>query len=162
MPADMFLKLDNVKGESQDKDHKDEIEVLSWSWGFTQEADWHHGTGGGAPGKVAVHDLNFTHKVDRASIDLMTVCVKGDHIAKGKLVCRKPGGQNPLEYLTIDLEKILVRSIQSGGADGSDSTENVALHFDKFKIQYNQQSEKGGKQASPTLAMDIAAYQIGG
>ena len=33
LASDIFLKIDGVKGESQVKGHKDEIEVLSWSWG---------------------------------------------------------------------------------------------------------------------------------
>ena len=34
---DYFLKIDGIQGESTDAKHKDEIEVLSWSWGETQE-----------------------------------------------------------------------------------------------------------------------------
>ena len=36
MAADIFAKLGDIKGESQDSKHKDEVEVLSWSWGVTQ------------------------------------------------------------------------------------------------------------------------------
>jgi len=32
----MFIKIDDVKGESQDTKHKEEIDVLAWSWGLTQ------------------------------------------------------------------------------------------------------------------------------
>ena len=31
--SDMFLKISGIKGESTDSKHKDEIDVLSWSWG---------------------------------------------------------------------------------------------------------------------------------
>ena len=34
--VNMFLKIDDVKGESRDDKHKDEIDVLAWSWGMTQ------------------------------------------------------------------------------------------------------------------------------
>jgi type VI secretion system secreted protein Hcp len=34
---DYFLKIDGIPGESTDSKHKDEIDVLSWSWGETQE-----------------------------------------------------------------------------------------------------------------------------
>ena len=33
MPSDIFAKLGDIKGESLDAKHKDEIEVLSFSWG---------------------------------------------------------------------------------------------------------------------------------
>ena len=35
MAADIFAKIGDIKGESLDDKHKDEIEVLSWSWGVT-------------------------------------------------------------------------------------------------------------------------------
>ena len=34
MAVDMFLKIDGIKGESKDSKHKDEIDVLAWSWGL--------------------------------------------------------------------------------------------------------------------------------
>ena len=45
MPADIFAKLGDIKGESGDAKHKDEIEVLSFSWGVTNTVP--PGTGGG-------------------------------------------------------------------------------------------------------------------
>jgi len=37
--ADYFLKLDGIPGESTDAKHKDEIELVSFSWGVTQHAE---------------------------------------------------------------------------------------------------------------------------
>ena len=36
MAADIFAKIGDIKGESLDSKHKDEIEVLSFSWGAHQ------------------------------------------------------------------------------------------------------------------------------
>ena len=30
----MFLKLEGIKGEAADGKHKEEIDVLAWSWGM--------------------------------------------------------------------------------------------------------------------------------
>ena len=46
MAIDMFLKLEPVKGESLDGKHKDEIDVLSWSWGM--KSVWNDPPGGAA------------------------------------------------------------------------------------------------------------------
>jgi type VI secretion system secreted protein Hcp len=35
MPSDTFLKLGDIKGESLDANHKDEIELVSFSWGVS-------------------------------------------------------------------------------------------------------------------------------
>ena len=34
MAPDIFAKIGDIKGESVDSKHKDEIELLSWSWGY--------------------------------------------------------------------------------------------------------------------------------
>ena len=156
MAVDIFMKLDPLKGESKDAKHKDEIDVISWSWGLTQAATWHSGSGGGA-GKVSVHDLNFTHHVDTASTDLMKACATGKHLAKGVLTVRK-AGEHPLEFLKITLEDILVTGVQTGGS-GHDEvyTENVTLNFAKFKVEYTPQTEKGAGGVTTEVKWNIAA-----
>src|SRR3977135_1765438 len=114
MAVDMFLKLDPIKGESQDHKHKDEIEILSWGWGLHQTGTTHQGTGGGA-GKVSVQDVTFTHWVDKASADLIKACTTGQHINKGELVVRKAGG-DALEYIKITMT---MSSSPIGAAAGS-------------------------------------------
>jgi type VI secretion system secreted protein Hcp len=33
MAVDMFLKIDGIPGESTDASHRDEIDLLSYTWG---------------------------------------------------------------------------------------------------------------------------------
>ncbi len=66
MAVDMFLKLDGVTGESADSKHKNEIDILSWSWGASQSGTTHMGSGGGG-GKVSVQDLHLTKYLDKSS-----------------------------------------------------------------------------------------------
>jgi len=142
MAVDMFLKIDGIKGEAKDSKHKDEIDVLSWSWGVAQAGTAHMGGGAGA-GKVNVQDLTFTHYVDRSSPVLLLHCFNGKHIKKAKLTVRK-AGEKPLEYLTIEMEDILVSHVSEGGAGGSDRlTENVGLNFAKVKAEYQEQKQDG-------------------
>ena len=67
MASDIFIKIGDIKGESEDDKHKDEVEVMSWSWGMTQLGAMGTG-GGGGMGKVSFSDLTFMHYVDKASI----------------------------------------------------------------------------------------------
>ena len=48
MAVDMFIKIDDIEGESTDDAHGGEIDVLSWSWGMSQSGTTHTGAGGGA------------------------------------------------------------------------------------------------------------------
>ncbi|MFM0037288.1 type VI secretion system tube protein Hcp [Paraburkholderia strydomiana] len=144
MAVDIFLALGTVKGESLDSKHKDEIDVLSWSWGMSQSGTMHLGTGGGG-GKVAVHDLSVTKYTDRSTPSLITACATGKHYPTVTLTVRKAGGTTPLEYYKIELEKVLVVNYATGGSDGEDRfTENVALNFEKFHVTYQQQDPTTG------------------
>ena len=43
MAASIFARIGTIKGESHDARHKDEIEVLSWSWGLSQSGTLNQG-----------------------------------------------------------------------------------------------------------------------
>src|SRR6185295_14029369 len=74
-----------IKGESQSDKHKDEIDVLSFSWGVSQTGTMAHG-GGGGEGKASFHDFNFTTKISKASPTLFLDCASGLHIKQAVVV----------------------------------------------------------------------------
>ena len=148
MAVDMFIKIGPIKGESRDDKHKEEIDVLAWSWGMSNSGTTHMGSGGGA-GKVNVQDLSFTKYIDKASPDLMLSCCNGKHFDKAVLVVRK-AGEKAVEYLTITMEEVLISAVSTGGSGGEDRlTENVTLNFAKVKVKYVEQTEKGAEGAKP-------------
>lgn len=158
MAVDTFLELADIKGESLDKTYKSKnaMDVLSFAWGVANTGTFHHGSGGGA-GKATFQDLTVTKYIDKGTADLMLVCANGKHIAKGVLTCRK-AGENPLEFLKITMEKIVVSSYSTGGSMGDErSTETITLNFAKVKVEYFMQGEKGGKEPGGQMSWDIAA-----
>lgn len=155
MAVDMFMKIDDIKGESSDNSHKDEIDVLSWSWGMSQSGTSHGGGGGGA-GKVNVQDLSFTKYVDKASPNLFKLCCSGKHFQSATLVVRKAGGK-PLEYIKLTLTDGLIAAVTTGGSGGEDRlTENVTLNFAAFKYEYTPQKADGSGDAAIPAQWNIA------
>ena len=155
MAVDMFLKIDDIEGESVDDVHAGEIDVLSWSWGMSQSGSTHTGPGGGA-GKVNVQDLSFTHYIDKSSANLMMLCCNGKHFEEATLVVRK-AGEMPLEYLILTMKGGLVSSVSTGGSGGEDRlTENVTLNFSEFKTEYVPQMADGSGDASIIIGWNIA------
>ncbi|WP_326534392.1 Hcp family type VI secretion system effector [Pseudorhodoferax sp.] len=159
MAVDMFIKIGDIKGESTDKAHAGEIDVLAWSWGMSQSGTTHMGGGGGA-GKVNVQDLSFTKYVDAGSHALMEACCTGKHYDEAKLVVRKAGG-TPVEYILITMKEVMVTSVSTGGSGGEDRlTENVTLNFAEVKYQYQEQDPKGAKKGgTKDFAYDIAGNE---
>jgi type VI secretion system secreted protein Hcp len=156
MAMDMFIKIGDLKGESRDKTHKEEIDVLAWSWGISNSGSAQVGGGAGA-GKCNVQDLSFTKYIDKCSPDLMLAACNGQHYPTATLVVRK-AGTTPLEYLIITLTDLIITSVSTGGSGGEDRlTENVTLNFAKVKVDYKEQTATGVVGATPTMTWDIAA-----
>ena len=143
MAVDMFLDIEGeIEGEAKDADHKNEIDVLAWSWGMSQSGSFHVGGGGGA-GKANFQDISVTKWIDKASAILMLYCANGDHFKTAKLTVRK-AGKKPLEYLVVHMKKVLVTSVSTGGSGGEDRlTENISLNFAEVKVEYKEQKDDG-------------------
>jgi type VI secretion system secreted protein Hcp len=156
MASDIFIKIGDIKGESEDAAHKGEIKVLSWSWGSTQVGT--AGTGGGAgSGRVQVEDLVFTKAADSSSPVLLGMCNSGKHVDSAVLTVRKAGG-NPLEYIKITMKDCAVtRHTHGCETDAEQHTETVNVNFRHVKYEYTPQKADGSGGAVITTEWDIAA-----
>ncbi|MET0388966.1 MAG: type VI secretion system tube protein Hcp [Polyangiales bacterium] len=155
MAVDMFLKIDDIKGESTDEKHKGLIEVLSWSWGMSQTGSSHVGTGAGT-GKVDVQNLTITKYIDTATPNLVKLCCKGKAFTAATLYIRK-AGDKPVEYVKLELHNGLISQVAVAGSGGDDRfTENVSLNFASFKYIYTPQDAKGAAGAEISAAWNIA------
>ena len=159
MAASIFARIGSIKGESRDAKHKDEIDVLAWSWGVSQSGTSSQGGGGGA-GKASFQDLNFTHHVDKASPLLMKTCATGEHIKDATITVRK-AGQGPQEYLVIKMMDVLVTSVSTSVSVEGDAIEGVALAFAKVDLEYKPQKQDGSLGAGIHFKYDLKANKEG-
>ncbi|MEO6740600.1 MAG: type VI secretion system tube protein Hcp [Chthoniobacteraceae bacterium] len=156
MAVDMFIKIGDIKGESKDKKHGKEIDVLAWSWGVSNSGNAQIGGGAGA-GKVNVQDLSFTKYIDSASCPLLLAASNGKHYKEALLTVRK-AGEHPVEYVKIKMEEVLITSLSTGGSGGEDRlTENVSLNFAKVSVDYTPQKDDGSADTTIPYSWDIAA-----
>ena len=156
MAVDMFLKLEGIKGEAADDKHKEEIDVLAWSWGASQSGTTHVGGGSGA-GKASFQDVSVTKYVDKSSHALLKAVAVGQHIKSALLTVRK-AGEKPLEYIKLTMKNCLISSVSTGGSGGEDRlTENVTINFGDFQYEYTPQKPDGSGDAVLPFAFDIAA-----
>jgi type VI secretion system secreted protein Hcp len=139
--VDIFLKLSGIEGESQDKDHKSEIQIDSVSFGATQQANFGYGGGGGA-GKVAFTEMHLTKQIDKATPNLFKNLAKGTHIDEAKITLRKAGGDQ-VEYTVFTFKQLIVSSQQISGSQGAVFMESLSLSFTEFKMEYKEQDDKG-------------------
>src|SRR6476659_9325773 len=98
MASDIFAKLGDIKGESLDDKHKNEIEVFSFSWGVTNTAS--PVASGSVAGKATFKEFSIVHSIDKASPSLMAACATGTHLQEATITQRK-AGKGQQEFLVF-------------------------------------------------------------
>jgi len=152
MAFDAFLKIDGIKGESTDDKHKDEIEILSYSWGSSQASGGVRSQGGGPSGeRVTIQDLSFSKVLDKASPKLFLFCAQGKAIKDATLtLCRATGDkQKYMEYKMTDCI-IGNYNVNGSGQSGDLPQEQVSFNFGKIELTYTATDHKTGKSAGET------------
>jgi len=156
MSTDSHIKFDGVEGESAHKDHKNEIEVVSWSWNVSQPAG--PSGGGSGKGKAIPGDFVFTHKYDKASPVLAKHCASGKHFKDAKLTARK-AGEGQKDFLVLTMKEVFITSVQPAGGSGGDIFENVSCSYKDIEFEYKAQDDKGGLGGSVKFGWDTATTE---
>ncbi len=139
--VDMFMKIDGIDGESQAKDHKGEIDVLSWSWGET--------TATGATGErlsqpsMGAGTLTIVKTVDRASPKLQAM-----HRSKARIpsmTVSLPPDSTTGTYMKYELKNVMITSYSTGGTPDR-PTEEVAFSYNKIQFQYDKRDKDSTKK----------------
>jgi type VI secretion system secreted protein Hcp len=160
MAAGIFAKIGDIKGESVDAKHKDEIEVLSFSWGVTNSGATDPGGGGGGAGKATFHDLTIVHNIDKASPLLLQACATGTHLKEATITHRR-AGKALQEFLIVKMNDIIITGVTHGGAAGQTASETVSLAFAKVDFEYKPQKPDGSLDAGIHFKFDIKANKDG-
>jgi type VI secretion system secreted protein Hcp len=156
MASDIFAKIGDIKGESPDDKHKDEIEVLSFSWGVANSAT----IGGGGAGRATFRDLSFTHKIDKASPRLLQACATGAHLKDATITHRK-AGKGQQEFLIIKMNDIIITGVSLADSGEGGTSENVTLAFAKIDLEYKPQNPNGTLDPGIHFKFDIKANKDG-
>ena len=157
MAVDFFLKLANIDGESADDKHKNEITIMSFSWGASQTTSV-SGSGGSGAGKASLADLNVMKNFDVASVPLYKALLLGTHIKTGVLTAVKSGGDGK-PFITISFGEMFVTSTQISGSSEV-PMESVSFSYNTIKTEYSQQDETGTLQAKADVTYDLKANKV--
>ncbi len=159
MATDIFAKIGDIKGESVDAKHKDEIEVLSFSWGVTNTGGMEIGGGGGA-GKATFQGLSIIHNIDKASPQLLEACATGVHLKDATITHRK-AGKGQQEFLIVKMNDVIITAVTHGGTTTQPASETVSLAFAKVDFEYRPQKPDGSLDAGIHFKYDLKANKVG-
>jgi type VI secretion system secreted protein Hcp len=155
MSVDMFLQVDGVTGEATDSNHQGWLDIVTCTWGASQNASI--SGGGGGSGKVQFNDLRIYSHVDKATPALIKYCASGKHIPKIKVSVCKAGGTQ-IEYATIVLKDAIVTGANLKGASANQLM-GIEYSFQGAQVEHHywKQSKDGTKGAESQMGWDIKA-----
>jgi type VI secretion system secreted protein Hcp len=157
--GDMLFRLAGIQGESQDAEHKDHIDVVSWSWGMVSPTNMSTGQ---PYAKAQAHDFKIIKRADKSSPVLIQYLRENNVIKSGKLFMRKSGGET-LTFYEIEFTNLRVTSFnanfENDTSDGSEPgvRETVTLAFETATFKYTPQSKTGAKGGG-TVEYTVHAY----
>jgi type VI secretion system secreted protein Hcp len=149
--ADIFLALENqsggieIKGESVDAKHKDQINILSYTQSFKNTVPT-----AGAAGKVTCGDITVLKNIDKSSSELIKAVVTGKHFDKAVISFRTTG-KAFADYYIVTLGDIFITSIdQTDQPDPAKIVERVSISAANFDFKYQQQAPTGAPVGAAT------------
>jgi type VI secretion system secreted protein Hcp len=153
---DMFLKIDEIPGESTDDKHKDWIELLSYSHGVSQPS---RVVGGGGAEPCKHEDFSLVKLLDKASPKLALYCCDGKHFPKVEIeLCRATGDKQ--KYMEYVLSDVIVSSVKpSAGTRINDvlPLEEVSFNYGKIEWTYTIIGEDGLPAGDVIAQWDLTA-----
>ncbi len=160
MAMSIFARIGAIKGESSDKAHQDQIDVLAWSWGVSHTSTAGPGAGAGA-GKAVFRELTLTHHLDKASPLLMKACATGERLPDATITVRR-AGDRAQDHLVITMTDVLVTSVSTSvSAEADGGVEEVVLAFAKVDLEYKPQRPDGALDAGIHFVYDVRMQRPG-
>ena len=155
MAVDLFLKIPEIPGECQKDNHKNEIDILSFSFGAHQTGSFQKGGTGGGAGKAEFQDVSILKEVDKASPKLFQACAAGTHFPQ-MIITSQKAGDKPMLYYSVTLGDVIVSSLTNSGSSGGDAiTEALTFNCAKITFKYTEQLASGGAGAVSEAGYDI-------
>lgn len=138
--ADYFLKIDGIPGESNSVKYPDTIEVQSWSWGVSRDANK----------PATAQDFHFVKTVGPASPKLMEATAAGTFFPSAKLTAVRGAEQFP--FLRYCFTGVRMTSFQSSGNSGSGALPQEQISFSYATVvNAFQGQDASGEATSPVF-----------
>lgn len=152
--GDILLKIEGVKGESQDANYRGSIELKNWGFSCSTPTD---PATKQSTGRMQVSDLTVIKDLDKSSPVLIDACKRNLVFKKVELIIRKAGGEQK-EYYRVELKNARIRSVGLKGHPpdgvGVIPEETIGLSFQKISWSYREQNSAGDMQSIASAEFD--------
>ncbi len=165
---DIYVKFSgpDIKGESQDKDHKDWIEVGSWEHSIVQPRSATASTAGGHTAERCEHsEMVFQKDMDVVSPLLYQHASGGTTFDEVTVEFYRADGEGKrVRYLEIKMKYVLIARVSPSVVTTGVPSETFALKYAAVQWKYTQQkiggNQGGNSQGAWSLTKNDKTYTV--
>lgn len=157
---DIYVKFGqpDIKGESQDKDHPQWVEVSAWNHVIRQPKSATASTAGGHTAERCEHgEMVFVKDIDVVSPQLYQACSGGTTFGDITIEFMRADGEGKrVNYLNVQLKNAIVASVSPSVNGEGLPTETFTLKYAAVQWRYTQQKDwrRPGRQLAGRLEFD--------
>ena len=147
MGYDVFLKLDDVTGDSQKENHVGEIDIISFSWEASNASSWQKG-GGASIGKTTAGDFSIIKATDSSSSAIFLHCIEGELFKTVVVTLERQVNGTATPYLIYNFTGVYITSIRYVGSSEDDRNtpiESIGFCYKTFAADYTPVAEDGSQ-----------------
>ena len=145
----VFLKIEGVSGEATDHNHKDWINLVSFSQAISSPSPTAATGAARRRGSVILEDITCMKELDKSSPKLAEAVCKGKVFPKVEIQMTKALSDGAGDtYYTYELKNVMVTSYQINGTEGSAPFEEFTLSFSEIKTVYTEYDAQGRKKGN--------------
>jgi type VI secretion system secreted protein Hcp len=131
-----------IKGESQVKDFKDMIELISYSHNLSAQVTNDQSNTKRTSGKPNIKDFTVTKFQDLSSCKLIDFCLRAASIPDLKIIVGHNDNGKVTKVFTYEMKNALVSSYAVGGGGSGKPHETVTFNFTNITWTYIQQASE--------------------
>ena len=140
---DAYLKIDGIAGESIDRDHKDWIDLRSFSWGLSNASTGTVGGGSGA-GRAVFSPFSYTQGLDASVPSQFLAAASGRRIEDMTLDLVR-AGENRQRFFQMVFEDVSISSLHISGQTSTElPAVSASANYGKVTLRYFTQKADGG------------------
>ena len=151
----VYLKIDNIQGDSTVRNHENEIIATGCSFKIDQVGmtAWAGPTGGAA--KSAATPIMLKKLVDKSSPQLFISSLLGTNLRTVTLTFSRPSGGGEVDFLKITLTNALVTSYALNSEVGDQAGEVLSLGYQTITFKYTPLNGNGSLGTPVSVGFDL-------
>lgn len=153
MAADIFMKIDTVKGDALAKNYEGWIEVSNFTEGVSSQTPNAPGAGAGKP---VYADVSVAKAIDATTPVLRSLAASGKRVKSVVIEATRSDEGRATPVYRITLEDVGVASALGGVSSGGGQNEQVSLRYRTITWEYFPQDARG--MSGPPVRSSAIVY----